>query len=111
MSLKNEAVQLQVMVGTQEGGLGDTHLQLQLRDSWRKPRGQKGDRLMVAYIQMTAVNKFPQLTILPRGGRGVLAGSTLVEIQELGILRVLVGLWLIWGYQIQHKSVPLPAVK
>ena len=82
MSLKNEAVQLQVMAGTQEGGLGDTDLQLQLRDSWRKPRGQEGDRLMVAYIQMTAVNSFPPVTILPRGARGVLAGSALVEIRE-----------------------------
>lgn len=50
MSLKNEAVQLQVMAGTQEGGLGDVDLQLQLRDSWRKPRGQGGGRFTVAYI-------------------------------------------------------------
>lgn len=50
MSLKNEAVQLQVMAGTQEGGLEDTGLELQLRDSQRKPRYQEGGRVMVAYI-------------------------------------------------------------
>lgn len=41
---------------------------------------------MVANIQMTDVNSFSQVTVLPRGGRGLLAGSTLVEIHEVGIL-------------------------
>jgi len=50
MRLKHEAVQPQVMTGTQEGILGDTDLQPQLRDSWRKPRGQQEDRRVFSYI-------------------------------------------------------------
>lgn len=60
---------------------------------------------MVTCTQVTAVDSFPQVTVLPRRAGGVLAGSSLDKICELGISRVFIGIWLIWVYQILHKSI------
>lgn len=43
---------------------------------------------MVAYIQVTAVNSLPQVEILPKEGVVMLTESPLLEIHQLGILRV-----------------------
>lgn len=62
---------------------------LQLRDFWRKPRDHKrDDRFMIPYIQVTAVNSLPKVEILPREGVVMLTDSALMEIHQLGILRV-----------------------
>lgn len=44
---------------------------------------------MIAYIQITAANSLPQVEILPREGMVMLTDFALVEIKQLGILRVL----------------------
>lgn len=43
---------------------------------------------MIPYIQVTAVNSLPKVEILPREGVVMLTDSALVEIHQLGILRV-----------------------
>lgn len=43
---------------------------------------------MIAYIQVTSANTLPQVEILPREGIAMLTDSALVELHQLGILRV-----------------------
>lgn len=70
------------MARTQERDLGDIHLQLCLRNFWRKPRGQEGGRLYLIF-KVISVSSFTLLTILPtilpKWEKAMLMSSALVE--------------------------------